>query len=54
MFDKKEAIRFVVDAIKQSGLKIANSLLGFDTCFKDLDRSKSRVLELGSMTSLVL
>jgi hypothetical protein len=54
VFDKKEAVRFVVDAIKHSGLKAGSNLLGFDACFKELDRSKNRVLEIGSMTSLVL
>lgn len=53
-FDKREASRFVIEVLKQSGCPRAQHLLGFDAWFKQLDLKKQGKLEMASMTSLAL
>lgn len=46
VFDKKDAMRFVIEAMKQAGGKAQNNLLGFDAWFKSIDKKKCGFLEI--------
>lgn len=53
-FDKREALKFVVEVLKQSGKNAQNNLLGADAVFKELDKQKRGYLELSQITQFVI
>lgn len=53
-FDKRDAQKFCVEAMKSAGSTAGNNMIGFDALFKEIDVKKRGYLELAQMTGLAL